>query len=102
VLEAIVEWGMPVAALLRVTWLEPCDDRLWAWGCSDSDPRHPDRVWMMPRVEYDYPGGGAGNPATSMWVIWEPGRSGGCELRHFGKQARDGYQGQTTLLEEIS
>ena len=101
VLKPLVQSGRPVAALLRITWMEPCVDRQWAWCAPEGSEMHPQRVWVLPRVDYHRPGNDdrAGNPATSVWVIWEPQSSGPCVTRHFSKRARDRYQGQRSLLE---
>ncbi len=102
VMESVVSWGLPTAALLRITWLEPCQDRQWAWCADPTDPMRPTRVWVLPRVEYEYPGDQPGNPATSVWVVWEPGRRPeveGTSVRHFGPAAEDRYRGQRSLLE---
>lgn len=98
VLEAIVGWGLPTAALLRISWLEPCQDRVWAWLSGGT--LRPSQVMILPRVEYTWPEGADkedGNPATSVWVIWEPEAAGLPQLRHFGPAARERYQGQMTI-----
>lgn len=53
-----------VAMLLRLTWLEPCADRV---GILTEDP--PTDVLILPRVNFI--GAPGSNPCTSAWVIWD-------------------------------
>lgn len=53
-----------VAMLLRLTWLEPCGDRV---DILTDDP--PTDVLILPRVNFI--GAPGSNPCTSVWVIWD-------------------------------
>lgn len=52
-----------VALLQRITWLEPCEGRLWLKRLP------PTRQIVLPRISYD--GSGSTDSATSAWFIWE-------------------------------
>lgn len=102
VLESIVSWKKPTAALVRISWLEGCEDRRWAWFADDH--RLPAHVLVLPRVDYNFPDGVERdrNPATSVWVLWHPWRerteNSPPPLHHFGPEAKQRYQGQTNLF----
>lgn len=53
-----------VILLLRLSWLEPTEDR-GAWLCGHP----PTSVIVMPR--HDYRGNGATDSVTSAWMVWE-------------------------------
>lgn len=82
-----------VAMVLRLPWLEPCDDRLSLF-------RHqpPRAVWILPRVHFEGPNidpGKRANGATSAWFIW-------CTeeletIRWFGPDDRQRAEGQREL-----
>jgi len=58
-----------VAMLLRLTWLEPCADRV---DILTEDP--PTDVLILPRVNFI--GAPGSNPCTSAWVIWDRNNKG--------------------------
>jgi methylase of polypeptide subunit release factors len=57
-------YGCSVAMLLRLTWLEPCADRI---DILIKNP--PTDVLILPRVNFI--GAPGSNPCTSAWVIWD-------------------------------
>jgi hypothetical protein len=66
---ALKQHDRGLAALYRLSWLEPCKER------EDIFREHPPTdVLMLPRVHYiNAPGS---NNMTSAWVIWDPARAG--------------------------
>ena len=56
--------GLSVAMLLRLTWLEPCADRV---DILTEDP--PTDVLILPRVNFI--GAPGSNPCTSAWLVWD-------------------------------
>jgi len=57
-------YGCSLAMLLRMTWLEPCADRVDI--LTDDTPTD---VLILPRVNFI--GAPGSNPCTSVWVIWD-------------------------------
>jgi hypothetical protein len=62
------------AMLLRIGWLEPCDDRKLIF---QENP--PSEVLVLPRVHYV--GGAKQNNQTSAWFIWRSGAPKSTELK---------------------
>jgi len=59
-----IERGMPAALLMRVTFLEPTDDRMWL-------VRHPPTAQLVLwRISFD--GSGETDSTTCSWFIWGP------------------------------
>lgn len=56
--------NLAVILLLRLSWLEPTEDR-GPWLCGHP----PTSVIVMPR--HDYRGNGATDSVTSAWMVWE-------------------------------
>ena len=52
-----------IAMLLRLSWMEPCDERKDIWSQTP-----PSDVLVLPRVHYV--GAGNSNSQTSAWFIW--------------------------------
>jgi len=94
VIESMMRLGKPMAVLLRITWLEPCSARA---GLLSDPVMSPDEITVLPRVHYEGPAGGKGNPATSCWVLWL-GCEGPCEMRWLTTEDRDRIEGQRSLL----
>ena len=65
-----------VAMLVRLAWLEPCDERA---DILLNDP--PTDVLVLPRVNYI--GAPSSNNQTSVWVIWFRGANHGVALTHW-------------------
>lgn len=87
---------VPMAALLRISWLEgACSDRQWCWY---ADP--PQRVLEVGRVEYDGPDAGPrnNNPMTSVWVIWGADRADQTVYRSVPPATRDRLKGQLSVF----
>ena len=60
-----IEVGIPSALLMRITFLEPVEDRQWLLR------RPPDAMLALPRVSFT----GTGNDsATCAWFVWGPVR----------------------------
>lgn len=57
-----------VAFLLRITWLEPVEDRQWLAR------QPPTALLVLPRI--DFIGAGQTDGATCAWMIWGPVRPG--------------------------
>jgi len=112
VLSAIVPSRLPTAALVRLPFLEACNDRANLL-CGKFSPSE---VHILPRVQYDGPDGGDDdNPMTSVWVCWntesfyekcvghdtcvhtELGGSAGF-VRIVPKWQRDHFKGQESLF----
>lgn len=74
-----------VAMLLRLSWLEPCDDRV---DLLMTDP--PTDYIILPRVNYI--GAPSGNNQTSVWCVWDRRRnvgSGGyTRVKHYPADIR--------------
>ena len=64
--EKAIQLAPNVAMLLRIGWLEPCEDR-----CELLTKRPPTDIIILPRVNYI--GAPKGNNQTSVWVIWSDG-----------------------------
>jgi hypothetical protein len=58
-----------VAMLLRLSWLEPCQEREDIFRKSP-----PTDVLILPRVQFIHAPGS--NNMTSAWVVWDPARKG--------------------------
>lgn len=57
-----------VAMLLRLSWLEPCPDRLDIFR-----ERPPSHIIVLPRIAFQGPGGRGGktDSVTSAWFVWD-------------------------------
>lgn len=71
VLDNLLALEVPIALLLRLSFKEPCADREACYR-ADAGVRRPYYEWTLPRFDYGGPGGGSGNPATSVWYVWRP------------------------------
>lgn len=59
-----IEAGVPAALLMRISFLEPVEDRQWV-------KRHPPTAMLaLPRVSFD--GSGQTDMATCGWFVWGP------------------------------
>lgn len=58
--------GLPVAMILRLSWLEPTDSRQ-----RFLEKHPPSRLIVMPR--HDFRGNGATDSVTSAWMVWDEG-----------------------------
>lgn len=59
-----IEAGIPAALLMRISFLEPVEDRQWLL-------RHPpDAQLVLPRTSFD--GSGSTDSATCAWFVWGP------------------------------
>ena len=59
-----IEAGIPAALLMRISFLEPVEDRQWV-------KRHPPTAMLaLPRVSFD--GSGQTDMATCAWFVWGP------------------------------
>jgi hypothetical protein len=68
VINTLLTLDIPVFALLRITFLEPCLDR-------DNLVKDLSSVITLPRVQFESPEWDdepSSNPATSCWFVWEP------------------------------
>lgn len=64
-----LEYTPYVAMLLRLSWLEACEDRKSIFA-----EQPPAEVWILPRVKFEGPNTNGGSPSsTSAWFIWKPG-----------------------------
>lgn len=63
-----LDHGLFVAFLLRITFLEPVDDRQWLAR------RPPTSILVLPRI--DFIGAGSTDSAPCAWMIWGPIRPG--------------------------
>lgn len=72
-----------VAMLLRLSWLEPCDDRV---DLLMTDP--PTDYVILPRVNYI--GAPSGNNQTSVWCVWDRRRGSGgyTRVKHYPADIR--------------
>lgn len=59
-----IEAGIPAALLMRITFLEPVEDRQWLLRCP------PTAMLALPRVSFT--GTGATDSTTCAWFIWAP------------------------------
>lgn len=87
-----------VAMLLRVTWLEPCGDRLRLLRL-----RPPSTLIVLPRVSFGGPGGKGGNDsATSAWFVWDRHDGPNTEIRLVSKADVSRLNGQLDLFQQES
>ncbi|MFU8803191.1 MAG: hypothetical protein ACNA8W_05210 [Bradymonadaceae bacterium] len=83
-----------VAMLLRLPWLEPCEDRLEIFQTMP-----PDSIWVLPRVHFEGPNltPEQKNPgATSCWFLW--GAPEQEKIRWFGPKDEARARGQLELV----
>jgi hypothetical protein len=77
VIQNLLGLGKPLAALLRITWIEPCSQREQLFDDTPEDKSYPDTspdfIGVWPRIQYNAPDRKtSSNPATSAWFIWVP------------------------------
>lgn len=101
VLENLIPLGVPVAMLLRLSFLEPPKraGRRVCFQDPDSD-LYPHRAIILTRVHYEGPEGGDSNPETSVWVVWRPDLDDGgpAKLEFRGPRAEQRARGQLSCL----
>lgn len=99
IIDTLLSLGVWTAALCRITWQEPCQDRGHLLQCCTA-------TIQLPRFEYETPGDNdnetSGNPAASTWFIWDPDADPSEPTRGYTVTQRefDEYRGQETLLKE--
>lgn len=101
VLKTMLYYEVPVAMLLRESFIEPCADRAACYR-DDAHRLRPSRLLVLPRVDYGGPGGGDANPATSIWFIWRPDQApvapGETRMKWWTSEDRERVEGQEALI----
>lgn len=95
--------GKHCAFLLRESFIEPT----WERGAYfKMDP--PEQLLVLPRVDYNGPGGGDGNSETSIWFIWQGAQPGvtqpnrnHTEVIWKTRDDKEAMKGQTSLLDQV-
>lgn len=94
VIRNLLELGQPLAALVRITWIEPCNDRQDIFSgtfiCDEYPVARPSSIGVLPRIQYSSPDAEtSSNPATSAWFLWVPRDESDTTLWWWTKDDRD-------------
>jgi hypothetical protein len=98
VISTLLELDLPLIALLRITYLEPCMDRVGILSKLD-------RVVTLPRFDFEMPdkrNNDKGNPATSCWFMWNIDDSNGIQQSILPRRRINELLGQTTIFDNTS